>query len=192
MLFKVLFYRLLGFLLVSFLIKLPKFVMHNNVATMNTPGNTITHQDPVISALSPRDNMLPHDITSIGRPSPRKLRVDSVVIHVLTDEITTNIIAERKLGNKCCFITYKNFPPQLLAYSTYSPFLICLTSLLTILARLNHPTIPITNERLITLLACIVAYTISVKSIVGILPHISTALIIADSTFVLEVPAILP
>lgn len=92
MLFKVLFYRLLGFLLVSFLIKLPKFVMHNNVATMNTPGNTITHQDPVISALSPRDNMLPHDITSIGRPSPRKLRVVPLLYCYLLMKLLTNII----------------------------------------------------------------------------------------------------
>ena len=48
--------------------------MHIKVMTRKTPGITITH------------------------PRPRKLNVDSMVIQLLIEEITTNMIAETKFG----------------------------------------------------------------------------------------------
>ena len=72
--------------------------MHIKVMTRKTPGITITHQVFMISALFASESILPQEITSAGSPRPRKLYVDSMVIQLLIEEITTNMIAETKFG----------------------------------------------------------------------------------------------
>jgi hypothetical protein len=52
----------------------------------------------MISALFASESILPQETTSAGSPRPRKLKVDSMVIQLLTEEITTNMIAETKFG----------------------------------------------------------------------------------------------
>ena len=71
---------------------------HIKVMTRKTPGITITHQVFMISALFASESILPQETTSAGSPRPRKLNVDSMVIQLLIEEITTNMIAETKFG----------------------------------------------------------------------------------------------
>ena len=86
-------YNLFGFLLLFLRNLFAIIVMQVRVTTRKTPGIIITHQVLSSRARSARDKILPQDNTSRGRPRPRKLSVDSVVIHEPTLEITTNIIA---------------------------------------------------------------------------------------------------
>ena len=75
--------KLLSFLFVCSLQAFPIFVRQSTVAIRKSPGIRMIHQDPVISALSDRDSILPQVITSIGRPIPIKLKVASEIIAVL-------------------------------------------------------------------------------------------------------------
>ncbi len=75
--------------------------MHNRVKTINPPGKTITHHAFVKRALFASDNILPHEITSTGKPKPKKLKVDSNIIQLLIFATTINIMVEIKLGSKC-------------------------------------------------------------------------------------------
>ena len=77
---------------------LPISVRLRSVATRNTPGMTIIHQLPVKSAFSERDSMLPHETTSSGKPSPRKLSVDYASIAPRTFMMTINKMDGKKLG----------------------------------------------------------------------------------------------
>ena len=52
----------------------------------------------MISALFASESILPQETTFAGSPRPRKLNVDSMVIQLLIEEITTNMIAETKFG----------------------------------------------------------------------------------------------
>ena len=92
------------------------------------------HQEPVINALSDRDSILPHVITSIGSPMPIKLKVASEIIAVLTFMTTINIMDEKKFGTRCFHKTRKNPAPIHLAAMIYSLFRICLTSVRTTFA----------------------------------------------------------
>ena len=74
--------------------------MQSSVTTRNSPGMIMTHQEFVIRALLARDNMLPQDNSFTGKPSPRKLSVDSIEIQLDTLETITNITAERKFGTR--------------------------------------------------------------------------------------------
>ena len=62
---------------------------------------SIIHQDPVSSAFSASDSMLPQDTVSRGSPMPMKLSVDSATIALLTFMTTINWIAGRKFGVRC-------------------------------------------------------------------------------------------
>ena len=64
----------------------------------NIPGMIIIHQYPESRAFSESESMLPHDMISIGRPIPIKLKVDSATIALLTFMTTMNIIDEKKFG----------------------------------------------------------------------------------------------
>ena len=141
----------------------------------------MTHQVFMISARLARDSMLPQDSTSTGSPSPRKLSVDSMVIHVLILETTANITADNTLGIRCRHITYRKLPPVHLAYSTYSLLRICRTSLRTILAMPNQPVTPMTKDRVNTFLLGNSAERISTSKIDGMLPPASTRRIITAS-----------
>ena len=83
------------------------------------------HQEPVINALSDRDSILPHVITSIGSPMPIKLKVASEIIAVLTFMTTINIMDEKKFGTRCFHKIRKNPAPIHLAAMIYSLFRIC-------------------------------------------------------------------
>ena len=48
----------------------------------------------MISALFASESILPQETTSAGSPRPRKLNVDSMVIQLLIEEITTTIVIE--------------------------------------------------------------------------------------------------
>jgi hypothetical protein len=87
---------------------------------INKPGITITHQVFIRSARFARESILPHDIISSGSPRPRKLSVDSIVIHELTLEITTNIIAGIIFGRRWAKTRCRNEEPIAFAASTYS------------------------------------------------------------------------
>ena len=69
------------------------------------------HQEPVINALSDRDSILPHVITSMGSPIPIKLKVASEIIAVLTFMTTINIMDEKKFGTRCFHKIRKNPAP---------------------------------------------------------------------------------
>ena len=58
-------------------------VMLSSVTTRKTPGMRMTHHELRRSARSANANMLPHESTSTGRPSPRKLKVASIAMLVL-------------------------------------------------------------------------------------------------------------
>ena len=60
----------------------------------------MTHHVFMISALFASESILPQEITVIGRPRPRKLRVDSIVIQLLMDDTMTNMTAEIKFGTR--------------------------------------------------------------------------------------------
>ena len=112
--------KLLSFLFVCSLQTFPIFVRQSTVAIRKSPGIRMIHQDPVISALSDRDSILPHVITSIGSPMPIKLKVASEIIAVLTFMTTINMIDEKKFGTRCFHKTRKNPAPIHFAAMIYS------------------------------------------------------------------------
>ena len=59
------------------------------------------HHEPVSSAFSDKESMLPQEMISRGRPMPMKLKVDSETIALRTFITTMNIIEEKKFGTKC-------------------------------------------------------------------------------------------
>lgn len=126
-------------------------VRQSTVAIKNSPGIKMIHQEPVINALSDKDNMLPQVIISIGRPIPIKLRVASEIMAVLTFITTINIIDEKKFGIRCFHIMRKNPAPIHLAAMIYSLFRICRTSVRITFAILVQLVTPITIERLTTI-----------------------------------------
>lgn len=56
------------------------------------------HQEFVSNAFSDKESILPHEITSMGRPIPIKLKVDSDMIALRIFMITINIMEDTKLG----------------------------------------------------------------------------------------------
>lgn len=71
-----------------------------------------------------------------------------MVIQLLIEEITTNMIAETKFGIRW-YITYSKLPPQSLAYITITvPYLPHFTSYNT--CQCKPPVIPIITDMLIT------------------------------------------
>ena len=60
------------------------------------------HHASVSRAFSDRESMLPHETTSIGRPMPRKLSVDSAVMALRMFITTMNEMDEKKFGARCC------------------------------------------------------------------------------------------
>ena len=137
------------------------------------------HQEPVINALFDRDSILPHVITSMGRPIPIKLKVASEIIAVLTFITTINMIDEKKLGTRCFHKTRKNPAPIHFAAIIYSLFRICRTSVRTTFAILVQLVTPITNDRLRTFAFPMIACSKMIRSRVGILRNISVNLIIS-------------
>ena len=109
-------------------------VMLSSVTTRKTPGMRMTHHELRRSARSANANMLPHESTSTGRPSPRKLKVASIAMLVLMLEMTTNMIADTKFGMRCLRMMKGNRAPMQREARMYSLLRICRTSLRTILA----------------------------------------------------------
>ena len=72
--------------------------MHSSAAKRNAPGIKMIHQEFVSSAFSDKESMLPQEITSMGRPIPIKLKVDSDMIALRIFMITINIMEDTKLG----------------------------------------------------------------------------------------------
>ena len=140
------------------------------------------HQEPVINALSDRDSILPHVITSIGSPMPIKLKVASEIIAVLTFITTINIMDEKKFGTRCFHKIRKNPAPIHLAAMIYSLFRICRTSVRTTFAILVQLVTPITKDRLRILASPMIACSKMIRSRVGILKNISVNLIISSSS----------
>ena len=87
-------------------------VMLSSVTTRKTPGMRMTHHELRRSARSANANMLPHESTSTGRPSPRKLKVASIAMLVLMLEMTTNMIADTKFGMRCLRMMKGNRAPM--------------------------------------------------------------------------------
>lgn len=75
-------------------------VMLSSVTTRKTPGMRMTHHELRRSARSVNANMLPHESTSTGRPSPRKLKVASIAMLVLMLEMTTNMIRRHEVRDE--------------------------------------------------------------------------------------------
>ena len=140
------------------------------------------HQDPVISALSDRDSILPQVITSIGRPIPIKLKVASEIIAVLTFMTTINMIDEKKFGTRCFHKTRKNPAPIHFAAMMYSLFRICRTSVRTTFAILVQLVTPITNDRLRMFAFPRIACSKMIRSSVGILKKTSVNRMIISSS----------
>ena len=92
------------------------------------------HQEFVISAFSESESMLPQEMISIGRPIPRKLKVDSAMIALLIFITTMNIIEETKFGSKCTRKICQKLPPMHFAAIRYSLSRSCRTSVRTIFA----------------------------------------------------------
>ena len=114
------------------------------------PGITTAHQLFVSSACCASESMLPHEMTSSGRPRPRKLSVDSARIALCTFMTTMKRIAERKFGARCSHRTWKNPPPMHRAASTYSLVRRRRTSVRTTLAIPAQPVTPMTRDKLQT------------------------------------------
>lgn len=89
--------------------------------------------------------MLPHESTSTGRPSPRKLKVASIAMLVLMLEMTTNMIADTKFGMRCLRMMKGNRAPMQREARMYSLLRICRTSLRTMRDRANQPVTPMTS-----------------------------------------------
>ena len=102
-------------------------VMLSSVTTRKTPGMRMTHHELRRSARSANANMLPHESTSTGRPSPRKLKVASIAMLVLMLEMTTNMIADTKFGMRCLRMMKGNRAPMQREARMYSLLRICRT-----------------------------------------------------------------
>lgn len=178
--------KLLSFLFVCSLQAFPIFVRQSIVAIRKSPGIRMIHQDPVISALSDRDSILPQVITSIGRPIPIKLKVASEIIAVLTFMTTINIIDEKKFGTRCFHKTRKNPAPIHFAAMMYSLFRICRTSVRTTFAILVQLVTPITNDRLRMFAFPRIACNKMIRSSVGILKKTSVNRMIISSSHTTE------
>ena len=59
------------------------------------------HHEPVSSAFSDKESMLPQEMISRGRPMPMKLKVDSETIALRTFITTMNMIDDTKFGARC-------------------------------------------------------------------------------------------
>lgn len=94
--------------------------------------------------------MLPHETTSIGRPMPRKLSVDSAVMALRMFITTMNEMDEKKFGARCCRRTWKKPPPMQREASTYSLLRSLRTSVRTTLAMLAQLVSPMTSESVST------------------------------------------
>ena len=99
---------------------MPRLVTQSRTAMRNAPGRRMTHQAPDRRAFSDRDSILPQEMTSSGRPSPKKLKVDSATMAPRRFMTTMKRMAEKKLGNRCRTSTWKNPPPMARAARTYS------------------------------------------------------------------------
>ena len=79
----------------------PILVMLESVAIKNKPGISMIHHAPLSSERSALDSMLPHEMTSSGRPRPIKLSVDSAAIAFRIFITAINKIEETKFGARC-------------------------------------------------------------------------------------------
>ncbi len=140
------------------------------------------HQELDESAFSARDSILPHVITSTGRPIPIKLRVDSATIPLRTFITAINIMAGIKAGIRCFRSTCRKPPPIHFDAMTYSLFLSCRTSLLTIFAILIQLVIPVAKEILSTLASPSAACSMTTDKSPGTLSSISARRIISASS----------
>ena len=68
------------------------------MVTKNIPGISIIHHLFESNASSDKDNILPQETISIGKPIPKKLSVDSVPIAAPMFVTTMNIIDATKFG----------------------------------------------------------------------------------------------
>ena len=89
--------KLLSFLFVCSLQAFPYICQAKYCCDQEKSRNQDDPPEPVISALSERDSILPQVITSIGRPIPIKLKVASEIIAVLTFITTINMIDEKEV-----------------------------------------------------------------------------------------------
>ena len=81
--------------------QLPISVRHKKRSIKKRPGIKIIHHARITKAFWASASILPHEIVSIGRPSPRKLSVDSSAIAVRTLIIIINKMDGRKFGARC-------------------------------------------------------------------------------------------
>ena len=75
----------------------------------------MSHQQFDSSTDSDMDMRLPHETVVSGSPSPKKLRVDSVIIACPIAVTTMYIMEEMKFGNRCLFKIYPKSAPMVLA-----------------------------------------------------------------------------
>ena len=74
---------------------------HKKRSIKKRPGIKIIHHACITKAFWASASILPHEIVSIGRPSPRKLSVDSSAIAVRTLKIIIKKIQGTKFGARC-------------------------------------------------------------------------------------------
>ena len=72
--------------------------MQRSITTRNAPGMSKIHHASVISAFSASESMLPQVTTSMGRPRPMKLSVDSAMMALRTFITTMKRMDEKKFG----------------------------------------------------------------------------------------------
>ena len=123
-------------------------MMQSRAVTRNRPGMRNTHQVLSSRALSARASMLPQESSSTGRPRPRKLRVDSMAMLVLTAEMTTKRMAETTLGTRWRRMIQPKLPPMQREARMYSLWRIWRTSPRTMRARANQPVTPMSRAML--------------------------------------------
>ena len=129
---------------------------------------------------------------STGSPIPRKLSVDSATIAERMFMTTMNMMVLMKLGARCFIRMCMKLPPIMREIRTYSESRIFLTSVLTILATLIQPVIPIIMDIPTTFLWPITACMKIISSSEGMLSMISENRIIMLSTVLPASPLILP
>ena len=133
------------------------------------------HHASVSRAFSDRESMLPHETTSIGRPMPRKLSVDSSVMALRLFITTMNEMDEKKFGARCCRRTWKKPPPMQREASTYSLLRSLRTSVRTTLAMLAQLVSPMTSESVSTFAVPRMACSSTTSSRFGTLSRISVS-----------------
>ena len=150
------------------------------------------HHEPVRSAFSESDSILPHVMISTGSPIPRKLSVDSATIAERIFMTTMNMMVLMKLGARCFIMMCMKLPPIMREIRTYSESRIFRTSVRTIFFFFFYPVIPIIMDIPMTFRWPITACMKMISSSEGMLSRISENRIMMLSTVLPASPLMLP